>query len=672
MNIKKRSDCFFGLHNDFHAIPMDDLVVGETLREEDIREICETIQPEFIQVDCKGHPGWASYPTALGNAMPAFKDDPLMLWRKVTAEYGIGLYVHYSGVYDVKYCNEHPEQRILKASGKYGDSVRLDSKYWDEFFIPQITELITKYRIDGIWVDGECWSVKPDYHPETIQKFEKETGIDLKGNAPKTKEDPYFKEYIDYTREEFRKVLRYYVDQLHEKFPDFQICSNWAFSDHMPEAVCANVDFLSGDLNPYRSFNSARYAARMICQHELHWDLMAWNFRHCVYSSASSAPKHPLQVMQEAAAVIALGGGFQDYVMQFNDGSPNLTQIRNLASLSTFLKERKPYCFGGKPVPQAAVLVPTFDRYHEMTVPFSREGMEKYVGLVSLLCDSGVSTQTVLESTMAKHLHEYPLIIVPELYHGISEETFGQLKEYVTHGGNLCLIGSKTAKLFAERGFGFTAEYYNEQPDAVNHAYFDNGHKSETGGSDYLPYYFTTDNQAFGLTLGGCIIGTEQKNARILGTLHRAQRGEGVPFATLFPFEQGTISVIAIDLGTQYHTGAQYLHKELIRQSILRQFDPLVKIESAVGTLEIVCLRKNGRLMVQLVNANGDHNNTACLTEDQIPPVVDVVLSLKCDTEPKEIRLQPEGKPLPFDIRDGRALVTVSRVDIHSILEVIQ
>ena len=26
MNIKKRSDCFFGLHNDFHAIPMDDLV----------------------------------------------------------------------------------------------------------------------------------------------------------------------------------------------------------------------------------------------------------------------------------------------------------------------------------------------------------------------------------------------------------------------------------------------------------------------------------------------------------------------------------------------------------------------------------------------------------------------------------------------------------------------
>jgi len=142
MKPNRRSDCFFGLHNDFHAKPAENLVVGKTLKEQDIREICESIKPDYIQIDCKGHPGWASYPTALNNAMPQFQGDPLMLWRKVTAEYGIGLYLHYSGVYDVKYCAEHPDERTLNAAGKYIDSVRLDSKYWDEFFIPQILELI--------------------------------------------------------------------------------------------------------------------------------------------------------------------------------------------------------------------------------------------------------------------------------------------------------------------------------------------------------------------------------------------------------------------------------------------------------------------------------------------------------------------------------------------------
>ena len=67
--MKRRSESAFGLHFDFHASPAPGLVVGATLREEDIREICRLIKPDFIQIDCKGHPGWASYPTELENAI---------------------------------------------------------------------------------------------------------------------------------------------------------------------------------------------------------------------------------------------------------------------------------------------------------------------------------------------------------------------------------------------------------------------------------------------------------------------------------------------------------------------------------------------------------------------------------------------------------------------------
>ena len=98
--MKRRSDSAFGLHFDFHASPAPGIVVGATLKEEDIREICQLIKPDFIQIDCKGHPGWASYPTECENPMPDFAFDTLALWRKVTKEEGVALYMHYSGVMD--------------------------------------------------------------------------------------------------------------------------------------------------------------------------------------------------------------------------------------------------------------------------------------------------------------------------------------------------------------------------------------------------------------------------------------------------------------------------------------------------------------------------------------------------------------------------------------------
>ena len=120
--MKRRSACAFGLHFDFHAAPAScPSPIGGTLHEEDIREICRLLHPDYLQIDCKGHPGWASYPTGIGNAMPCIAGDPLEIWRRVTREEGVGLFMHYSGVFDEKYCLEHPENAAMRrtAAAKY-------------------------------------------------------------------------------------------------------------------------------------------------------------------------------------------------------------------------------------------------------------------------------------------------------------------------------------------------------------------------------------------------------------------------------------------------------------------------------------------------------------------------------------------------------------------------
>ena len=56
----KRKDSFFGVHFDFHAKD-DETPVGRNTTPEAIRAIVETVQPDFIQFDCKGHPGLSSF-----------------------------------------------------------------------------------------------------------------------------------------------------------------------------------------------------------------------------------------------------------------------------------------------------------------------------------------------------------------------------------------------------------------------------------------------------------------------------------------------------------------------------------------------------------------------------------------------------------------------------------
>lgn len=665
--MKRREDSFFGLHFDYHAKP-EYGVQGGALTEDSIRKICRELKPDFIQIDCKGHPGWASYPSKIGNAMPEFEKDTLALWRRVTDEEGVGLYMHYSGVYDVKYCNEHPDARILNAYGNYENgATRLDSTYVDDILIPQLCELAEVYGVDGVWVDGDCWMACADYREESIAKFECETGIDLGGKAPKSHDDPYYNEFREYFRELFRRYLRHYVDTLHQKHPKLKIASNWAFSDHMPEKVCANVDFLSGDLNPSNSFNSARYAARALAQQETCWDLMSWNFRISVGTRKGYTPKHPIQIMQEAASVISVGGAYQNYVVQNRDGSPNEKELKKLAPVSEFVRLRRDFCFRGKQIHQAALLLSTYDRNREAHNLYSRSGFERTMGATALLCDIGQSLEIICEHTLEKYINEYKMIVVPELRFGLDKKTVQMLLDYAKNGGNLVLIGKTTCALFASSGAPFSTKNLEEcLKNEVKET--ENGHLNQYT-KDYKPYLFTLDETECGALYSPCEIQAE--NAKIIASVFERFSNDRAPVAARMSFGKGTVSAVGFDIGEQYLSGTQYMQRTLAHVVVSELYEPIVKIESTRGRLEVSALEVGGKLTVQLVNANGTHMDSTCATDDSLPPVLDTSLSILLDEAPKKLILQPYGKELDFEYKNGRAYVKIDRIDIHDIIEVV-
>ena len=89
-----RKDAFFGIHFDLHAGPQD-TELGADVTEAMITRLLERIKPDYVQQDCKGHPGYTSYPTTVGWASPGIKQDALAMWRKVTQAHNVGLFIHY-------------------------------------------------------------------------------------------------------------------------------------------------------------------------------------------------------------------------------------------------------------------------------------------------------------------------------------------------------------------------------------------------------------------------------------------------------------------------------------------------------------------------------------------------------------------------------------------------
>ena len=437
----RRDQSFFGIHFDFHA--GDDCnEIGKNTTPGMVQTIIDLVKPDYIQTDCKGHAGYTSYPTKVGNRAPGFVGDPLRVWRDVTARNGVALYMHYSGVWDTRAIELHPEWAAIHADGtRDKDRTSVFGTYVDQLLIPQLKELAGDYGIDGVWVDGECWATIPDYGERSLRLFHESTGIN---DVPKSPSDPHWYDWMQFHREGFRKYLRHYIATVRSEYPNFQICSNWAYTHHMPEAVSAAVNFLSGDYTPNNSVNSARFAGRYLAFQGTPWDLMAWSFSNNPFPREQ---KTAIQLKREAAIVLALGGGFQAYFTQNRDGSVRLDEMQVMAEVAKFARERQPWCHHSVQIPQVALLLSTSD-YHRNAQSLFPQYKGKSQGVLQCLLESQYSVDLLSEDMLAPDMSRFPIIVIPE-WENISPVFCNDLVQYSKGGGNLLLIGRETSEQFA-------------------------------------------------------------------------------------------------------------------------------------------------------------------------------------------------------------------------------
>lgn len=640
----KRSDCFFGVHFDLHA--SEDITdAGKTLTYAMIDTFLTRVRPDFIQIDCKGHPGISSYPTKVGYHVNGFEKDPLKLWREVTEKNHTSLFMHFSGVIDVKVVQQHPDWAVILANGeKSKQNVSFFSPYLDMYMIPQLKELSSEYRVDGAWIDGECWALQPDYGKASLDRFTKETGI---AEIPHSASDKYYPEFLEYTRSLFREHLKKYIDAIHQFNPEFQITSNWAYSSMMPEKVTIPVDFLSGDVTPQNGVFRSAFEARCLAPQGKPWDLMAWGFSWNNGEMPMST-KSAIQLKQEAAEIISMGGGVQFYFQQNKDLSLKPWLAYMLSDIAVFCRERQPYCYKTKAVPQIALLYPSVSYQKSAPVAYSRPlGMLQ--GALNALLDGQQAVEIIMEHNLTGKMEQYPLIIIPECDY-LEPSFLDELRSYVKNGGNLLIIGAETASLFKSE-LGISTFEKKSRAEAFIKA----GGRIGAIKSD----------------LASVKLSGEAKPLSIFYKSSDLQYPSDEISSSINSYGNGKIAGIYFNAGSGYTEFKTPVIRDFLDETIQQLFtDKMVDVTGS-HLVHVAVNSANGKLYVNLVNVSGEHTNQTALAYDEVPPIHNVKVSIRSDRKPSRILLQPGNQVMEFVYKNGRSTLTVPELPLHNIIEVI-
>lgn len=633
----KRSDSFFGLHFDLH--PSDkDTALGRDVTDAMVEKLVSTVRPDYLQYDSKGHVGWLGWPSKVGPSAPGIVNDSLAVYRKVTARHGVALYIHFSGVWDSQAVVRHPDWARLDAKGKPdGNNTSTFGAYVDELMIPELREAATKYDLDGAWVDGECWSVQPDWSPAALAAYTKATG---RADVPRGPNEPYWQEFLEFNRQRFRDYVKHYIDALHQSHPKFQIASNWMYSTLAPEQPTLPVDFLSGDYLGNAAISRARVDARYLAQSGRPWDLMAWGFQQANSNAIGHVHKPAVQLMQEAAAVLTQGGGFQIYYVPSRAGHFEDSHIQVMAKVGQFCRDRQAICHKSETVPQIGIAFSKESLYGTSNRLFGGWGRatDAVRGWTDAILDNRYSADILPDWKLAPIASGYPLIVLPE-WTAPGEAALESLLNYAQSGGKLIVCGAENGLWFAPKLGVKPAGKAKVQPAFI-------------GGGEVL-------GNAKGLWLD-----LEPGPSAVIAQRHpdHDSTRDGQPAALAAKLGKGEIVLVPGPIGLVYAATHAPAIRDFVKRIVKPRFTALVEVD-APPVVEVALRRKNGQLYVHLSNLAQMQTAGDFAALDYVPETGPIHLKFN-GNQPVALRLDPGGRML-------KAPFVVDRLHLHSALAVL-
>ncbi|MDG0809231.1 alpha-amylase family protein [Cohnella rhizosphaerae] len=657
-----RKHAFLGLHFDLHPTEEDDSL-GADVTEERVDRLLRRVRPDYVHYDCKGHPGYTGCPVRTGWAAPGIVRDSLAVWREATRKLGISLGIHYSGVVDHLAVRRHPEWARQDAEGQPdAEATSVFGPYADELMIPQLQEIVARYGLDSIWLDGECWGAKLDYSPAALTAWREATGWE---DAPAGREDPRWLQWKNFHRAAFENYLRHWTEALHRAFPKLQVASNWAYTTMSPKPVAAGIDYISGDFDPMLSADRARTETRYLSNVGMPWELQAWGFDNA--SGQEELLKSPSQLKQEAGVVLMHGGGFMMYFLPTRSGYINEEIEETAAEVAAFCRARKRFSHRSVSVPQVALLHSSesqFDRSDRVFTWWDTP-LNELEGALHALLESHYSVDILAEHMLESRLEEFALLVIPDA-HALSDAFRRRVLDYVAGGGKLLLLGERCVRLFGE---ALGAELLGE-PRAANAQLVSPAGKVGCPGLWQRVEATTAETVAMRYEGEGVHGRHSYLDTRSEGVsaAHLRHRSEEIA-ATVNRYGAGEVAAVYGPVADRYFHSHHPALRSWIRRLAERLFpEPAVKTD-APSCVDLALRRTaEGELCVHLLNlANMPVSNRRAYAE-YVPPIGPIRLGILLDSRPSAVVWEPGGASVDWHWSDGKLEASVPKLDIHGAL----
>ncbi|MBQ7165277.1 MAG: hypothetical protein IJR61_08090 [Clostridia bacterium] len=589
--MKKREKCIFGMHFDFHAKP-DEYGLGGDFLLEEYEKMLDEVRPDVIQVDTKGHPGIASYPSACGNSAPGMAGDMLAALRELTAKKGVFLYSHYSGVWDVFQTDKHEEYRPVYKNIEYKGETSVFSSYADDLLIPQLKELAER-GIDGVWIDGECWATQADYSQAArnayVEKFGKEPDIENDRAG-----------YENFCREAFYDYVRRYVSEVHKYYPDFEIASNWLGTTFCPLEDDLGVDFITGDYDPFNSVNTARFQSKALVRCTKHWELLSWGFN---IQNGYYADKSADQVKQEISVIYHCGGAASLYYTAIR-GNIKSYLIPVWKEIGLFAKDLGRFTQGNEVLPEIAVLQSVEGFYKDKKRLFStwEDGYASDMeGVTLALSDLGVGVEVASTYVLKKNLYSYSAVAVTD-FPAIEGDVKREIVKYVEQGGKLLLFGANAAANFADV---LGLEKLEKCPETQ---------------------FIVNGSEKIGIT--ETKVALPKDRAELWFESNYLMGKKTIPALWATDHGMGRVVVVPFAFGEQYKKNGGDPQSRFLEKALqIAHFKPFAR---AYGhyKVDLVPARKDGKILLHLLNLCGTHADINVRNDGYIPSVENVTVKI--------------------------------------------
>ncbi len=646
--------CRYGFHYDLH-VGENDRDIGKRCDVDRLAGLFKQAKADFVQADCKGHPGYTSWfsKTPAASVGPGVVKDALKVWRAATRKLGLPLHCHYSGIYDKAASAKHPDWAAKSHDGKPIDRMCPRGPYLDELMIPQMLELIDNYNVDGFWIDGEFRVLGPCYCDRCRKAFTQRTGLEV---PPTDSSDPNWVAWLNFTRESFEEYVTRYCDAVHRHKPGTLVCSNWLQTCRHPGEPKVPTDWISGD-NPSLpgwGLDATRCEARFISTRGKPWDLMLWcfNFSHGYAENPDWTPvMKPVQMLQqEAATIVAFGGNVQTCENPFNgvrDGRLAQWRMKRLGELVRFVKSRRTLCQGTESIPQVAILN---SEHHVRNTPgdsIPEADISSMQGAVFSLLECHYGVDVLDEWALLPRLGDFPVVVVPE-QDRMSDAMADALAGYVSSGGRLLVSGAKSFGRFGADFLGVG------EGKLVAKAVY---HVPALDGA--VPV-FSDPWRLLGA-------GSAKSLAPVGRTLLRDEELLPHPAATLNRVGKGSVAYIPCDVFREFTRSRYPLTREFVRDVMRALYGkPDIKVD-AHACVDVVLRRKGAMDIVHLINRNpGLPTPPSSGGVEEIPPVGPITISMKMDRKPRKVELAFEKGKLTWKYGAGWLKVEIPSVHIHA------